>query len=121
MIKMYDVPQKIKLVDLFSKNGKKYYIQKFEYGDFGNWVTAVICKRNIVVNDHSLNSNCKKDGKYSVYFETTYIPVDEIDSIVGGLWNSKRKIMGCSDPVKIGIFAELENLETIVIGEWTRE
>ena len=34
MITMYDTPKRVKLTDLFSDSGRKYYIQKFEYGDY---------------------------------------------------------------------------------------
>ena len=52
MITMYDAPKRVKLVDLFPDSGRKYYIQKFEYGDFDNWVTAVIYETNLVINDY---------------------------------------------------------------------
>lgn len=121
MIRMYDKPKKVKLVDLFSKSGEKYYIQTFEYGDFDNWVTAVIYEKNIVVGDYSFNSKNKKDGKYKIYFKTMYVPIDEAKVLVGGLHNSKRSFLGCGDDRHIGSLAELETLEILVDGEWVRE
>ncbi len=120
MITMYDAPKKVKLTDLFPDSGRKYYIQKFEYGDFDNWVTAVIYETSLVINDYSLNSKAVKDGKYSAYLATTFIPIDEAEKMGGNFINSNRKFVGCGNDIKISKLEDLTDFEVIVDGEWTR-
>ncbi len=120
MIAMYDTPKTVKLTDLFPDSGRKYYIQKFEYGDFDNWVTAVIYKTSLVINDYSLNSKAIKDGKYSAYLETTFIPIDEAEKMGGKFTNSNRKFVGCGNDLKISKLEDLTDFEVTVDGEWTR-
>ena len=120
MIAMYDTPKKVKLTDLFPDSGRKYYIQKFEYGDFDNWVTAVIYETSLVINDYSLNSKTAKNGKYSAYLATTFIPIDEAEKMGGNFINSTRKFVGCGNDLKISKLEDLTDFEVTVDGEWTR-
>ena len=120
MITMYDVPKKVKLTNLFPDSGRKYYIQKFEYGDFDNWVTAVIYETSLVINDYSLNSKTVKDGKYSVYLATTFIPIDEAEKMGRNFINSNRKFVGYGNDIKISKLEDLTDFEVVVNGEWTR-
>lgn len=121
MITMYNTPKKVKLTDLFPDSGRKYYIQKFEYGDFDNWVTAVVYETSLVINDYSLNSRAVKDGKYSAYFATTFIPIDEAEKMGGNFINSLRKFVGCGNDLKIGKLEDLTEFEVLVDGEWKRD
>lgn len=121
MITMYDTPKKVKLTDLFSNSGRKYYIQKFEYGDFDNWVTAVIYETSLVINDYSFNSKAAKDGKYSAYLATTFIPIDEAEKMGRNFSNSQRKFVGCGNDLKISKLEDLTEFEVIVDGEWAKD
>lgn len=121
MITMYDAPKKVKLTDLFPDSGRKYYIQKFEYGDFDNWVTAVIYETSLVINDYSLNSKAVKDGKYSAYLATTFIALDGGGEIGKDFINSGRKFVGCGNDLKISKLEDLTDFEVTVDGEWTRD
>lgn len=120
MITMYDTPKRVKLTDLFPDSGRRYYIQKFEYGDFDNWVTAVIYETSLVINDYSLNSKTAKNGKYSAYLATTFIPIDEAEKMVGNFINSNRKFVGCGNDLKISKLEDLTDFKVTVDGEWTR-
>lgn len=121
MITMYNTPKKVKLTDLFPDAGCKYYIQKFEYGDFDNWVTAVIYKTSLVINDCSLNSKLVRDGKYYAYLATTFIALDGAEEIGKDFINSGRKFVGCGNGLKISKLEDLTNFEVTVDGEWTRD
>lgn len=119
MITMYDAPKKVKLVDLFPDSGCKYYIKRFEYGDFDNFVTAVIYETSLVVDDYSLNSKLIKDGKYSACLATTFIPIDEAEKMGGNFVNSNRKFVGYGNDLKISKLEDLTDFEVVVDGEWT--
>lgn len=121
MITMYDTPKKVRLTDLFPDSGRKYYIQKFEYGDFDNWVTAVIYETSLVINDYSLNSKAVKDGKYSACLATTFIPIDEVEKMGANFINSDRKSVGYGSNLKISKLEDLTGFEVVVDGEWTRD
>lgn len=121
MIKMYDKPREVKLIDLFPTGGKKYYIQTFAYGDYDNEVTAVLYETSVVIGDYSFNPKDKKDGKYRVYFRTTYVSADEAEKSVGGLHNCQRKFEGYGNDYRIGNLEDLGNITVTVNGEWTRE
>ena len=120
MLTMYDTPTKVKLVDLFPNSVRKYYIQKFEYGDFDNWVTAVIYEMSLVIDDYSLNSKLVKDGKYSACLATTFIPIDEAEKMGGNFINSNRKFVGYGNDLKISKLEDLTDFEVTVNGEWAR-
>lgn len=120
MITMYDAPKKVKLTDLFPDSGRKYYVKKFEYGDFDNWVTAVIYATSLVIDDYSLNSKLVKDGKYSACLATTFIPIDEAEKMGGNFINSNRKFVGYGNDLKISKLEDLTDFEVTVDGEWAR-
>lgn len=120
MIKMYDSPRKVKLSELFPQPNEKYYIQTFEYGDFDNWVTALIYKTNLVIDDYSLNSRLVKDGEYRACLATTFIPIDEAEKMGGDFIDSNRKFVGYGDNMKISKLEDITEAEITVNGEWTR-
>lgn len=120
MITMYDTPKKVKLTELFPDSGRKYYIQKFKYGDFDNLITAVIYETSLVINDYSLNSKLVKDGKYPACVATTFIPIDEVEKMGGNFINSHRKFVGYGNDLKISKLEDITDFEVTVHGEWTR-
>ena len=121
MITMYDTPKKVKLVDLFPNSNQKYYIQRFEYGDYDNWVTALVYETHIVFNDFSFNSKFAKNGVYKTHLATTFIPIDEVEKMNGNFINSQRKFVGCGNDLKISCFEDITEATVKVDGEWTRD
>lgn len=120
MITMYNKPRKVKLSELFPQSNEKYYIQKFEYGDFDNWVTALIYETHLVINDYSLNSKLVKDGKYPACLATTFIPIDEVEKMGGNFINSNRKFVGYGNDLKISKLEDITEAEITIHGEWVR-
>lgn len=121
IIKMYDGPRRIKIKDLFADAPDKYYIQTFEYGDFDNWVTAVVYETSLTINTYSMNPKQVYNGKYSAYFTTTFVPIDKgKQTIEGGLINNTHKFVGCSGDIKVGNLEDIMNEEITITGEYTR-
>ena len=75
MIKYFDEPKKITLREFF-EDSKKKYIQIFEYGDYGNWVTAIIENIDLSLEftkKYTKSMGIFKVGDWSISLKTTYI------------------------------------------------
>ena len=120
MTNYYEEPKMVKIRDILEKSTDSFkYIEKFEYGDFDNWVTAVIDTINVPLRFmHETNENVDGvDNKVCwVSLETVYKSIRAVEE--SGLRNA-ASFTGYGSSMKVATLSEILDKEIEVIGEWT--
>ena len=117
-IELFKEPKNIKLKDLF-KNRNIYYVRRFEYGDFDNWVNAVITAMDVSLNYTSYFEKSEgifEEGDCSVCLKQTFIPLSI--AATNGLSDAHKSESFSCDLIKTKLMKDLFNYEISVIGTY---
>ena len=105
-IKMFEEPKVITLKEIINDMRKKdcYYIERFEYGDYDNWVTAIIINLKIPMRYIQQATEGPNINKWNVCKESTWTSLSNItkDKIKPG------KEIELSDALKENIYSKKE-------------
>lgn len=120
MLTMYEKPKKIKIANVLKMiDSKKKPVQRFEYGDYDNWVTAIInaIKVDLKYTHFKDEEQIRKVNTVSLAYE--YVWPNSADA--EGYYNaSQHTFTGYSDitsPLPIGMY-DILNTEIEIDGEW---
>lgn len=115
-IELFEKSKNVKLKDLF-KDRNIHYIRRFEYGDFDNWVDAVITAMDVSLNYTSYFEESEgifEEGDCSICLKQTFIPLSIVETI--GLSDAYKSESFSCDLIKIKLMKDLFNYEISVIG-----
>lgn len=119
MLTIYDEPKKVKIKDILeTRNRNRKYVQKFEYGDYDNWVTAIIHDIKVSIS----HSRLRDDDTVSLSLCYEYVSVYKADD-KGYLNASYEKFEGYGNDIKLPknkLYDVLE-VEVSVQGEYIED
>ena len=121
MITMYDKPKKVTLKELIENTTDSFkYIERFEYGDYDNFVTAIVDYINIALRYSHVRVEETEQGPvnvYSVCLESAYKSMYEVDD--KGIKDTEP-FFGYSSNYSVKRIEDLLEMEMEVVGEWKR-
>lgn len=120
MLTMYEKPKKIKIAEVLKMiSSKKKPVQRFEYGDFDNWTTAIIDAIKIDLRYTHFKDEMKIRMVNTISLAYEYVYPSTADA--EGYYNASRHpFTGYSDintPAPIEM-KDIFNTEIEIAGEW---
>lgn len=118
-VKIFKTPQKIKIRDIGNTNNS-YYIRRFEYGDYDNWVEGVIFSADIstkYIKYYDKKQPPFEAGDYSVCIKEEFANLSDVQK--NGVYGCKRWEAYSTETIKVKTINEILDLEIEVVGEYT--